>query len=102
MHPPRKQKLHKGTKKANDVHAELGGYDCFGGNWASVDPQLSLQPRLPHGLHCSLSLLLVFVAIGPLRSPFVSFSLPPWLGLGIWAPGFWALLLGHFTLVLTE
>ena len=72
-----------------------------GRNWSGVDPPLSLQPRLPHGLHCFLSSLLVFVAIGPLCSPFVSFSLPRWLGFGIWVPGFWALSPGHFTLVLS-
>ena len=69
-----------------------------GRNWSGVDPPLSLQLRLPHGLHCFLSSSHVLVAIGPLRSPFVSLSLPPWLRFGIWAPGFWALSPGHITL----
>ena len=74
---------------------------AWGRNWSGMDPPLSLQPRLPHGHHCFLSSSHVLVAIGPLCSPFVSLSLPPWLGFGVWAPGFWALSPGHITLVLS-
>ena len=64
--------------------------------WSGVELPLSLKPRLPQGLHCSLSASHVLVAIGPQRSPFVDLSLPPWLGSGFRTSGFWALSPGHF------
>ena len=67
------------------------GAKTFGGpegrNWSGVDPPLSLQPRLPHGLHCSLSSLRVRPATGLACVPNSSRSLPPWLGSELWVSG---------------
>ena len=46
---------------------DCGG--CEGRNWSGVDPPLSLQPRLPHGLHCCRSSLCALSAIGLVRGP---------------------------------
>ena len=50
-------------------------------------PATIAPAALAPSLHCSLSSSHILVAIGPLRSPFMSLSLPPWLGFGIWALG---------------
>ena len=42
-----------------------GAAVCVNGrNGSGVDPPLSFQPRLPHGLHCYLSSLCALSAIG--------------------------------------
>ena len=69
--------------------------DTQGRHWSGVDPPLSLQPRLPHSLHCHLSSLCALSAIGLVRGPPGSRSLPPRLRSGLWAQGFWALSPGH-------
>jgi hypothetical protein len=51
-----------------------------GRNPSGVDPPLSLQPRLPHGLHRSLSSSHVRPATSLACVPNSSRSLPPWLG----------------------
>ena len=72
------------------VGCALGGLG--GRNWLAEVPPLSLQPRLPHGLHCSLSSSRVHPAIGLACVPNSSRSLPPWLGqsCGSLVPGFTA------------
>ena len=73
-----------GAHVAQPTGREAGG---GGGNWSGVDPLLSLQPRLPHGLHCSLSSSHVRPTSGLACVPNSSRSLPPWLGSELWASG---------------
>ena len=55
-----------------------------------------------HSLHCFLSSSCVLPATGLVRGPKGSKSLPPRLGSGLWAQGFWALPPGHtFHLILS-
>ena len=42
---------------APDQAQKVDGW--VGRNWSGVDPPMSLQPRLPHGIHCYLSSLVV-------------------------------------------
>ena len=57
-------------------------------NSAGVDPPLSLQPRLPHGLPCVISSQCGRVASGlPALSQCSSPCLPGW-GSGLWVQGF--------------
>ena len=43
----------------------------WGRNWSGVEPPLSLQPRLPHGLPCAFSSQCGLVASGLLHCPRV-------------------------------
>ena len=73
----------------------LFGWGC---NWSGVEPSLSLQPRLPHGLPCVISSQVRAcgqwpVALSQCSSP----SLPGWgQGCGIRALGSGLYRLGHF------
>ena len=62
----------------------LGEGERGGRHWSGADPPPSLQPRLPHGLHYSLSSSHVRPATGLACVPNSSRSLPPWLGSGLW------------------
>ena len=82
--------IDRGVGVSESVTIGLGG----GRHWSGVAPPLSLSPRLPHGLHCHLSFLCALSAIGLVRGPKRSKSLPPQLGSGLRGQGFWALPLG--------
>jgi hypothetical protein len=70
-----------GASKGGGVLGQGGGR-----HWSGVEPPLSLQPRLPHGLHCVLSSQCGLLAIGLVHVPLFQ-SLPPWLGSGPWILG---------------
>ena len=57
-----------GTTKLTKARGGGGGKE-EGCNWSGVDPPLSLQPRLPHGLHCHVSSLCALWAIGLVCGP---------------------------------
>ena len=101
---PPKKKRRKMKSGGDELRAQLSlsrnvpNPNCtkkLGGNWSGVDALLSLRPHLPHGLHCHLSSLCALSAIGLVHGPLGSQSLPPRLGSGLWARGFWALPPGH-------
>ena len=61
------------------------------GNWGElggVEPPLSLQPRLPHGLPCVIGSQVRACGQWPACIVPVFPSLPPWLGSGLWDQGF--------------
>ena len=55
-----------------------------------MEPPLSLQPRLPHGLPCVISSQVWACGQWPACVVPVFQSLPPWLGSGLWDQGFGA------------
>ena len=70
-----------GPPPSSDVrHKNWKGRGGPGPQRSGVDLPLSLQPCLPHSLHCHLNSLCALSAIGLVHGPQGSKSLPPWPG----------------------